>query len=131
MGIKEKSLAINTIHKSFYIWVNLLTPSSIDKIIVILVKRGYDVGPLEATRKPYREEDNNLNCVLALNIGRTFAETELKPLSIVYEDLSDILTFTKTKYFSFNISEPANCTWKLGNVVMVKEDKQASIKGVN
>lgn len=108
---------MTTVDRHYYLVVPLLSESVVDRIISVLVKRGYSVGPLASSRKAYFGSENNLVTLLALNIGRYTDEQEADYMGKVYDDVLDVLDVVKAKYLAIWLSEPINSAhFNVGNV---------------
>lgn len=106
----------DTVERHYYLVVPLLGESTVDRIVSVLVKRGYTVGPLASSRKAYHTAPNNIVTLLALNVSRY-----VKPdtdISIIYDDIVDVMNVVKAKYLSIWLSDPVStASFQVGNVV--------------
>lgn len=105
-----------SVEKHYYLVLSLLSESVVDRIVAVLVKRGYTVGPLASSRKAYFGAPGNLVTLLALNIAKYVKEDE--DIGTIYDDVVDVMYVVKAKYLSIWVSDPvANAQFQIGNVV--------------
>lgn len=114
---------------SFYLWMGLLVPESGDSVIAELVRYGYGVKPM--SNAPYLTRDDNLCCVMSLEISKEFdngdIETE-KSLDqrsnyvdaarkLLGRDLSEIIRDTGVRLYMYVITDyGSGCAWNVGNL---------------
>lgn len=105
-----------TVEKHYYLVIPLLSESVVDRIVSVLVKRGYSVGPLASSRKAYFSTTNNVVTLLALNIAKYVKPDD--DIGLIYDDVVDILYVVKAKYLSIWLSDPvSNAQFQVGNVI--------------
>lgn len=105
-----------TIQKHYYLVIPLLSESVVDRIISVMVKRGYSVGPLASSRKAYHTTKNNIVTLLALNVAKYVNEDD--SIRVIYDDIVDVLNVVKAKYLSIWLSDPvSNAQFQVGNVI--------------
>lgn len=105
-----------------YLIIGLMMPGSVDRVIAVLVKRGYTVAPLSSARSAYLAADDNMVTLLTLNITGAVPEDVKDPSNHIYEDVKDVLKVTSTKHYMMYLGEPAGCKWGLGNVTKEATD---------
>lgn len=135
--LRLKTVSDDVEEKRYYLVIPLLAEGIVDRIISVLVKRGYFVGPLASSRKVYFGGDNNVVTLLALNVSRTHKKDEADAIGKTYDDVVDVLKTVKAKYLCVWLSDPvSNAHFNVGNVTRdpVEEKVNAGNKppsGVN
>lgn len=118
---------------SYFMTLPLMVEGAMDRIIAVLVKRGYTVsgGFKDAT---YLSQPGNVVVLFALNLSRQFSEKELEAEVAVYiqNDVLDILEITKTRYYFLNIRDNNNINiskYTLGNIsVELRTENKLNVK---
>lgn len=103
---------------TFYLLVGLLMESYVDKVISVLVKRGYTVAPLADSGKAYTAVDKNVCTIAQLLLKKNMPEDTKDGYQVVMKDVKDVLEVIKAKWFMSWVGQPEMCTWALGNVIL-------------
>jgi len=109
-------MAVEKVLYNYYLIIPLLTELASDRVISVLVKRGYVVSSLSVTEKVCLTEENNVVAILSLNIKKSLPSNTKDPREVVRLDVKDVLMVTKTKYYMLWIGEPMTCNWDIGNM---------------
>jgi hypothetical protein len=119
------------VSRDYYLHVAVMVERSIDRVIAVLVKRGYTVGPLSKDLKTHISNENNVATLLSLRVTAVVDSADKSPLLTVFADIRDVLKVTDIKFFAATISEPIASSWILGNVVKAPEVTAEAKKGMN
>jgi hypothetical protein len=113
----KKEEKVPTREVKHYAIIPLMVASAMDKIIAVLVKRGYTVAPLASSKKAYISEDGNLTTILALDLKKTIPDDGKESRTVISDDLKDVLKVTSTRYYMLVVGEVQGMfTWMIGNV---------------
>lgn len=110
MGDKKK------VEHNYYILLPVMSEASVDRVIAVMVKRGYKVAPLSSKGAAYLAGEKNLVTIATLNVWKAIDADEEDPMNVVTEDVKDILKVIDAKFYMLFVSEPVNCRWALGNL---------------
>ena len=95
------------------ILIGLMLEKAADKIISVLVKRGYAVQAASNKGNVCNSEQDNMCTVLALSITKNI------DCKNAFNDVKDVLDITSTKYYMLVITEGyAALRWNVGNVII-------------
>ncbi len=101
---------------NYYVIVPVLNAGSLDRLVAVLVKRGYKVGPLASNHTAYLTTDENLVTLITVNVWKHVPNDIADPRTAVFDDIKDILKVIEAKYIMLWVGEPMMCNWGLGNV---------------
>jgi hypothetical protein len=109
--------------KMYYVWITLLSNAYVEPFFGSLIKRGWRVGALANTL--IQSNDDNVATFVAFSMARE-QSGEFNEMSVktILQEVCDALNVLKAKYYSLTVTEPAGCTWVLGNVLL-SEAKRA------
>lgn len=120
------------VESQHYAWINTVTDSYTEQLVGRLVRRGWRVAPLGGSLSLHNQD--NLSSIVALSIGRTPKDDEGDVTSAkVLDDIKDTLKVLGVHWHSIIVSQPAGCTWTLGNVTATeaKKAEETRRKSVN
>lgn len=105
-----------------YAIIPLMIASSMDRVISVLVKRGYTVGPLASSKKVYATQDGNCVTILALDLRKTIPDDGEESRNVILDDIKDVLNVTNTRYYMITVGELNGLfTWTVGNVTVAQD----------
>lgn len=118
MSKKKVPVEVPTRVARHYLIAGLLTESSVDRVISVLVKRGYTVGALEDSGRPYMTRENNLVVCMHLVLDKKVPETLEDSRTFILNDVIDVFEVTNTKYLLVWMGDvgTSGMSWNLGNV---------------
>lgn len=122
------------IEATYYVWITALSDNFTEQIVGRLIRRNWKVGALGNLLSLHNDE--NLATMIAVSVSKVPIDDEKEneiTISVVIDDIKDILKRLKINYYSLVVSRGTGCTWCLGNVTkaVVEEENFEQKKGVN
>jgi hypothetical protein len=102
---------------NFYVFIPVIAPSIVDRLLPAMVKQGYTVAALDPEGNPQRTLDRNMVSLITLNVAKALTEANTnKAMTIVFENIRSILKDISGKYYTLIVTSPCACQWSLGNM---------------
>lgn len=99
----------------FYVFLNLLVDNFSEKIVGRLVRRGYGVMKLANELSHGTEESLATIVAVRLTVHYDPKKDKKPTVSQTLDDVRDVMKRIDCHYYSLIVTEPAHCTWQLGN----------------
>lgn len=116
----------------FNVWITSVSDSYTEAVVGRLVRRGWEVKSLGKSLSLGNED--NLAVLIAIAIARQLPANDVQDtVTIIYDEIKDVLKAFKVKYYSLVVIETSACTWSLGNVTksLIEESASERKKGTN
>jgi hypothetical protein len=111
---------------TFYFWIILLTPESLDGLIAGLVREGITVKALSSDEVLHRSL-NTVGCLVPMEIAFAYpdnvetGEGDEDDTDVLQRRVHAVLQAREVKHFGYVITEKCVCHWDDGNVPMVPD----------
>lgn len=109
----------------YYVFITALISSYEDMIIAALVKKGYQVSPLDESNQVTIGGDDSVSALITLRI-----EVDMQNALDLQTEIQKVLKELKVMYYSLIVTELVDCAWNVSSIKLPKALPPAPLPNV-